>query len=116
MKLQEQPFQVLATLLGEGASGQDHFAECVWEDEPRSCSSKGTSKVTVGVWRRRFLAHGVRGLYDELRPSPAGRAREFAKLSSCSPCSASKTSTAFGRPIAIGTSIVHGRCPDSQQY
>ena len=27
----------------------------------------GTSKVTVGVWRRRFLAHGARGLYDELR-------------------------------------------------
>ena len=27
-----------------------------------------TSKATVGLWRRRFLAHGVSGLYDELRP------------------------------------------------
>ena len=30
-----------------------------------------TSKVTVGLWRRRFLAHGVSGLYDELRPGLA---------------------------------------------
>jgi len=34
-----------------------------------------TSKVTVGVWRRRFLAHGVRGLYDELR---TGRPRPIS--------------------------------------
>ena len=27
-----------------------------------------TSKVTVSLWRCRFLAHGVGGLYDELRP------------------------------------------------
>ena len=27
-----------------------------------------TSDVTVGLWRRRFLAQGVSGLYDELRP------------------------------------------------
>jgi transposase len=26
-----------------------------------------TSKVTVGLWRRRFLAQGVSGLYEELR-------------------------------------------------
>lgn len=35
----------------------------------------GTSKVTVGVWRRRFLAHGARGLYDELR---TGRPRPIS--------------------------------------
>jgi putative transposase len=35
----------------------------------------GTSKVTVGVWRRRFLAHGVRGLYDEVR---TGRPRPIS--------------------------------------
>jgi putative transposase len=34
-----------------------------------------TSKVTVGLWRRRFLAHGVSGLYDELRP---GRPRPIS--------------------------------------
>jgi hypothetical protein len=50
------------------------------------------------------------------RTNPAGRERELAKLSSCSRSSASKTNTAFGRPIAIATSIVHGRCPYSQQY
>src|SRR6516165_10237927 len=50
------------------------------------------------------------------RTSPAGRERELAKPSSCSRRSASKTNAAFGRPIAIGTSIVHRRCPDSQQY
>src|SRR5208283_5095700 len=27
-----------------------------------------TNKNTVGLWRRRFLKHGVSGLYDELRP------------------------------------------------
>ena len=26
------------------------------------------SKTTVGLWRGRFLQHGVSGLYDELRP------------------------------------------------
>src|SRR3974390_2889367 len=50
------------------------------------------------------------------RTSPAGRERELAKPSSCSRSSASKTNAAFGRPIAIGTSIVHRRCLDSQQY
>jgi len=34
-----------------------------------------TTKVTVGLWRRRFLAHGVSGLYDELRP---GRPRPIS--------------------------------------
>jgi hypothetical protein len=40
----------------------------------------------------------------------------LAKLSSCSRSSESKTNVDFGRPIAIGTSIVHGRCLYSQQY
>jgi len=34
-----------------------------------------TSKVTVSLWRCRFLAHGVRGLYDELR---SGRPRPIS--------------------------------------
>ena len=34
-----------------------------------------TSDVTVGLWRRRFLAHGVSGLYDELR---SGRPRPIS--------------------------------------
>jgi putative transposase len=34
-----------------------------------------TSKVTVSVWRCRFLRHGVSGLYDELRP---GRPRPIS--------------------------------------
>lgn len=34
-----------------------------------------TSKVTVCLWRCRFLAHGVGGLYDELRP---GRPRPIS--------------------------------------
>ena len=29
------------------------------------------SKTTVGLWRGRFLQHGVSGLYDELRPGAA---------------------------------------------
>ena len=41
---------------------------------------------------------------------------ELAKLSSCSRNSESKTNVALGRPIAIGTSIVHRRCIYSQQY
>jgi transposase len=34
-----------------------------------------TSRNTVGLWRRRFLAQGVSGLYDELRP---GRPRPIS--------------------------------------
>jgi putative transposase len=34
-----------------------------------------TSTNTVGLWRRRFLAHGVSGLYEELRP---GRPRPIS--------------------------------------
>ena len=41
------------------------------------------------------------------RTNPAGSERELARLSSCSRCSAVNTNSALGRPIAIGTSIVH---------
>ena len=34
-----------------------------------------TSKNTVSLWRQRFLAHGVSGLYEELRP---GRPRPIS--------------------------------------
>ena len=34
-----------------------------------------TSKVTVSLWRCRFLRHGMSGLYDELRP---GRPRPIS--------------------------------------
>ena len=51
-----------------------------------------------------------RGLILARLTSPAGRERELARLSSCSRCSASKTNAVLGRPIAISTSIVHGRC------
>jgi len=45
--------------------------------------------------------------------SPAGSERELAMLSSCARCSVLNTSAAFGRPIAIDTSIVHQRCLSS---
>ena len=48
--------------------------------------------------------------------SPAGSDREFARPSSCSRCCGLKTNTAFGRPIAISTPILHWRCLYSQQY
>jgi hypothetical protein len=48
------------------------------------------------------------------RTSPAGREREFAKLSNWFAQLVSKTNAAFGRPIAIGTPIVHRRCLDSE--
>lgn len=48
--------------------------------------------------------------------SPAGSDRELAILSSCARCSGLNTNAAFGRPIAIGTSIVHQRRLFSLQY
>src|ERR1700675_2542368 len=48
--------------------------------------------------------------------NPAGRDRELAKPSSCSRCSGVKIKAAFGRPIAIGTPILHWRYLNSQQY
>src|SRR6267154_1844900 len=48
--------------------------------------------------------------------NPAGRDRELAKPSSCSRCSGFKTKANFGRPIAIGTPILHWRYLNSQQY
>jgi hypothetical protein len=41
--------------------------------------------------------------------SPAGSERELAALSSRACCQGLNTNAAFGRPIAIGTSIVHKR-------
>src|ERR1700691_403561 len=38
-------------------------------------SQLGTSRNTVGLWRRRFLAQGMSGLYEELRP---GRPRPIS--------------------------------------
>ena len=46
--------------------------------------------------------------------SPAGRDRELARPSSCSRCPGRKTNCAFGRPIAIGTPILHWRYPYSR--
>jgi hypothetical protein len=48
--------------------------------------------------------------------SPAGSEPELAMLSSCARCSALNTNAAFGRPLAIGTSIVHQRRLFSLQY
>jgi hypothetical protein len=48
--------------------------------------------------------------------SPAGSERELAILFSCSRCIGLNTNVAFGRPIIIGTSIVHQRCLFSEQY
>ena len=59
---------------------------------------------------RFVLPEALNKIFLARRTNPAGRERELAKLSSCSRSSASKTNTAFGRPTAMGTSIVHGRC------
>jgi hypothetical protein len=48
--------------------------------------------------------------------SPAGSEPELAMLSSCARCSGLNTNAAFGRPLAIGTSIVHQRRLFSLQY
>jgi hypothetical protein len=51
-----------------GASSQDYLVERIREERPRDCPQLETSRNTVGLWRRRFLAQEVSGLYDELRP------------------------------------------------
>src|SRR5215469_6036157 len=48
--------------------------------------------------------------------NPDGRERDLANDSNCSRCSVPNTKAVFGRPIAIGTSIVHKRCPCRQPY
>ena len=52
LEMTEQPRQQL-----ESAASNTAIGEAV-----------GLSQVTVGKWRRRFVEHGLNGLYDELRP------------------------------------------------
>jgi hypothetical protein len=56
-----------------------------------------------------LIGFSSRTQQNDSRPhhQPAGRERELARLSSCSRCPALTTNFALGRPIAIGTSIVH---------
>jgi CheY-like chemotaxis protein len=49
-------------------------------------------------------------------PCPAGSERELAMLSSCARCSGLNSNAAFGRPLAVDTSIVHQRRLFSLQY
>jgi hypothetical protein len=49
-------------------------------------------------------------------PIPPEESASWPNFRAVPRSSASKTNTAFGRPIAIGTSIVHGRCLYSEQY
>jgi hypothetical protein len=71
---------------------------------------------SCGAISRSFFPEALNKIILARRTRPEGRERELAKLSSCSRRSESKTNVAFGRPIAIGTSIVHRRCLYPQQY
>jgi hypothetical protein len=44
------------------------LVERLWKDRPRDCSATGDEQEHGG--RRRFLAQGVSGLYEELRRGP----------------------------------------------
>lgn len=44
-------------------------------DNKQIAARLGISEPTVGIWRRRFIARGLEGLHDELRP---GRPRSIA--------------------------------------
>src|ERR1700689_437770 len=65
---------------------------------------------------RSFFPEALIKIILARRTRPAERERELAKPSSCSRSSESKTNADLGRPIAIGTSIVHRRCLYSEQY
>src|ERR1700689_4507927 len=71
---------------------------------------------SCGAISRSFFPEALNKIILARRTRPDGRERELAKLSSCSRSSESKTNADLGRPIAIGTSIVHRRCLYSQQY
>ena len=104
---------------GSSASGAHHAGAGGIHDirtlkEAKAPKSANEMAALVAFYVLSWLAHNK--IILARRTSPAGRDRELAKPSSSSRSSASKTNVAFGRPIAIGTSIVHRRCLHSQQY
>jgi transposase len=50
------------------------LASAAGEPNSRIAQRMGLTHATVGKWRKRYLAHGLEGLHDELR---AGRPRSF---------------------------------------
>jgi len=69
-------FSQLALSSGRaGASGQDYLLCASGKTNLEIARQLETPDVTVGLWRRRFVAHGVSLFYHELRP---GRPRPIS--------------------------------------
>src|SRR5258708_2667647 len=108
-----------SSLIGRGRPGRNSSCNPDTSCCKNRCRHLPTVALLSPIWRaicKFVLPEALSKIILARITNPAGRDRELAKLSSCSRCSGVKTKAAFGRPIAIGTPILHWRYLNSQQY
>src|SRR5712691_9356069 len=106
-----------SSLIGRGRPGRNSSCNPDTPCSKNRCRHLPTVALVSPIWRaicRFVLPEALSKIILARLTSPAGRDRELARLSSCSCCSGRKTNCAFGRPIAIGTPILHWRYPYSR--
>src|SRR5262252_592045 len=108
-----------SSLIGRGRPGRNSSCRPATSCSRKRCRHLPTVALVNPNWRAISMfvfAEALSKIILARLTNPDGRERDLANDSNCSRCSAPNTNAAFGRPIAIGTSIVHKRCPCRQQY
>src|SRR5262252_9939822 len=108
-----------SSLIGRGRPGRNSSCRPATSCSRKRCRHLPTVALVNPNWRAISMfvfPEALSKIILARLTNPDGRERDLANDSNCSPCSAPNTNAAFGRPIAIGTSIVHKRCPCRQQY
>src|SRR5262252_3433428 len=107
-----------SSLIGRGRPGRNSSCRPATSCSRKRCRHLPTVALVNPNWRAISMfvfPEALSKIILARLTNPDGRERDLANDSNCSPCSAPNTNAAFGRPIAIGTSIVHKRCPCRQQ-
>src|SRR5215472_6295984 len=108
-----------SSLIGRGRPGRNSSCKPATSCSRKRCRHLPTVALVNPNWRAISMfvfPEALSKIILARLTNPDGRERDLANDSNCSRCSAPNTNAAFGRPIAIGTSIVHKRCPSGQQY